>query len=155
MSRLPITKKGIPVLHARAAEVDPKEIPTPAFQKLIADMVETMYAENGVGIAATQVGIGKRIFIAESPRGPIALINPAITEKSWKLLKDEEGCLSVPGEFDKVKRHKTVTIEGLTADGSPIKFTANDFFARVLQHEMDHLDGTLYIDRVKQQKEAR
>jgi len=147
-----ITLKGQPVLHARAQEVDPKEIPTPAFQQLIADMVESMYAHNGVGIAATQIGIGKRIFIAESPKGPIALINPVFTEKSWKQLKGEEGCLSVPGQFDHLRRHKTVKIEGLTANGQPISFVANDFFARVLQHEMDHLDGTLYVDRVEQQK---
>ncbi len=152
MAVMKITLKGEPVLHARAQEVDPKEIGTPAFKQLLDDMVETMYAANGVGIAAPQVGVGKRIFIAESAQGPIALINPVFTNKSWKLLGGEEGCLSVPGKYDKVRRHKSVTIEGLTADGKPISFTAENFFARILQHELDHLDGTLYVDRVKEQK---
>ncbi|MEY4744207.1 MAG: hypothetical protein RL272_152 [Candidatus Parcubacteria bacterium] len=143
---------GDPVLRSRAKEVAPEEIATPAFRRVLDDMVETMYAANGVGIAAPQVGIAKRIFIAERAQGPIALINPVFTKKSLKLLGGEEGCLSVPGKFDKVRRHKSVTIEGLTANGEKISFTAEDFFARILQHELDHLDGMLYVDRVKEQK---
>lgn len=143
---------GDPVLRTRAKEVDPKDIPTKEFQTLITDMVETMYAANGVGIAAPQIGVSKRIFIAESAQGPIALINPVFTKKSMKTSGGEEGCLSVPGKFDKVRRFKSVTIEGLTANGEKVSFTANDFFARILQHELDHLDGTLYVDRVKEQK---
>jgi len=150
-----IMKKGTPVLHRRADEVDPKEIGTTAFVALLQDMVETMYAANGVGIAAPQVGVGKRIFIAESAEGPIALINPVITRRSKKMLKDEEGCLSVPGEFDKVLRHKEIDMEALTPTGECVAFTARDFFARILQHELDHLDGTLYIDRVEEQKKAK
>lgn len=153
MAVLPVVHDGTdPVLRSRAKEVDPKEIKTPAFQKLVADMVESMYAHNGVGIAAPQIGVGKRLFIAESAEGPIALINPVFTKKSLKMLNDEEGCLSVPGKFDKLRRHKSVTIEALTANGDKISFTADDFFARILQHELDHLDGTLYIDRVKEQR---
>jgi peptide deformylase len=155
MSVIPITMKGEPVLHARAEEVDPKTIATPAFQKLIADMVETMYAANGVGIAATQVGRGVRAFIAESSHGPIALINPVFKKKSTKTVVDEEGCLSVPGKFDRVRRSKIVTIEGLTADGKKVSFTADGFLARILQHELDHLDGTLYVDRVAEEKRKK
>ncbi|HSD12468.1 MAG TPA: peptide deformylase [Patescibacteria group bacterium] len=155
MAVMKIVLDGDPVLRARAAEVDPKEIATPAFKTLLDDMVETMYAANGVGIAAPQVGVGKRIFIAESAQGPIALINPVFTKTSWKLMGGEEGCLSVPGKFDKVRRHKTVTIEGLTAEGKKVTFTAENFFARILQHELDHLDGKLYVDRVKEQKAGK
>lgn len=147
-----ITLKGTPVLHKPSEEVDRKEIETPDFSKLIIDMVESMYAAKGVGIAAPQVGVSKRIFIAESPEGPVALVNPVFTKKSWKMVGGEEGCLSVPGKFDQVKRHKTVTIKALTADGKPVTFTAHDYFARILQHEMDHLDGILYVDRVEEQK---
>lgn len=150
----PITMKGTPVLHARAAEVDPKELGTPEFSKFIDDMVETMYAAKGVGIAATQVGVGKRVFIAESSKGPIALINPVFVEKSKKLLTDDEGCLSIPGKYDTVKRHKSVKVEALTVTGEKITFEAHDFFARILQHELDHLDGKLYVDRVAEQKES-
>jgi peptide deformylase len=153
MAILPIVKDGDPVLRARAKEVPLKEIGTKEFAQLLEDMLETMYDANGVGIAAPQVGVGKRVFIAESSEGPIALINPVFTKKSWKLLKGEEGCLSVPGKFDKLRRFKTVTVAALTSEGKEVTFTADDFFARVLQHEMDHLDGFLYVDRVKEQKE--
>jgi peptide deformylase len=151
MAVLPIVKEGQPVLHVRAKEVDPKEIGSVRMQKLVADMLETMYAANGIGIAAPQVGESIRLFIAESAQGPIALFNPTFTAKSKKMVKGEEGCLSVPGKFDKVFRHKTVSIEALTHTGARISFEARDFFARILQHEMDHLDGTLFVDRVKEQ----
>jgi peptide deformylase len=153
MAVMKIVKDGeLPVLRKRAAEVELKELGTPEFKKLLEDMLETMYAANGVGIAATQVGVGKRVFIAESGKGPIALINPVFTKTSWKMVGGEEGCLSVPGKFDKLKRHKSVTIEALTANGEHVVIRADDFFARVLQHELDHLDGTLYVDRVKEQQ---
>lgn len=156
MAILPIVKDGEKaVLRERAAEVDPKELDTPEFKRFIEDMVDTMYHANGVGIAATQVGVGKRVFIAESPKGPIALVNPVFTKKSLKMQGGEEGCLSVPGKYDKLRRHKSVTIEALTPSGEKIAFTAENFFARILQHELDHLDGTLYIDRVKEQKAAK
>ena len=147
-----IVVDGDPALRERAQEVDLKELKTEAFKTLLDDMVETMYHANGVGIAAPQIGVNKRIFIAESSQGPIALINPVFTKKSWKRMNGEEGCLSVPGKFDKLRRHKTVTIEALTADGEKVSFTADNFFARILQHELDHLDGFLYVDRVKEQK---
>ena len=148
----PIVTKGDPVLHSRAKEVDPKDIPTEKFQQFITDMVDSMHAAKGIGIAAPQIGVPLRVFIAESGEGPIALINPVFTKKSLKMLNDEEGCLSVPGKYDKVKRHKSVTIEGLNAEGKKISFAAENFFARILQHEMDHLDGKLYVDRVEEQK---
>lgn len=155
MSVHDITMKGTPVLHARAAEVDLKELATPAFKQFVDDMVETMYASKGVGIAATQVGVGKRVFIAESAKGPIALINPVFLEKSKKMTTEDEGCLSIPGKYDSVKRHKSVKVEALTVSGEKIVFEAHDFFARILQHELDHLDGKLYVDRVKEQARAK
>ena len=155
MSVLTIVTKGTPVLHQRAAEVDPKEIATPVFQKLIADMVETMYAAKGVGIAATQIGKGLRIFIAESPEGPIAMVNPVFVKKSAAMANDQEGCLSIPKKYDDVMRHKSVTIKALSADGKPVQFTAHGMFARILQHELDHLDGKLYVDRIAEQRELK
>ena len=155
MAILKIVKDGDPVLRELAKEVPVKDIGTPKFKTLLEDMLETMYDANGIGIAAPQIGASQRIFIAESGEGPIALINPTFTKKSWKMLKGEEGCLSVPGKYDKLKRHKAVTITALTVDGAKITFNAENFFARVLQHEMDHLDGFLYVDRVKQQKEEK
>jgi peptide deformylase len=141
-----------PVLRNRASEVTAKELASPAIQQLIVDMVETMYASRGVGIAAPQVGVGKRIFIAESSRGPMAFVNPVLSDFSRKLLKDEEGCLSVPGLYDKVMRSKTVTVAALAPNGQPFTFKAENFFARIIQHENDHLDGVLFIDRVQEQR---
>jgi peptide deformylase len=145
-----------PVLHARAQEVTAVEVVTPEFRQLIVDMVETMRNHGrGVGLAGPQIGVSKRVFVAESPDGAIALVNPVFTAKSWKMTKDEEGCLSVPGKFDKVMRHKAVSVKALNADGQPIAFAAEGFFARILQHETDHLDGILFTDRVEEQRKKR
>ena len=155
MAILRITKDGESVLRERAKEVPLHEIATPKLKQLLQDMLETMYDANGVGIAAPQVGVSKRIFIAESGDGPIALINPVFTKKSWKMKRLEEGCLSVPKKYDKLMRHKSVTVSALTMDGKEVTFTAEDYFAQVLQHEMDHLDGLLYVDRVRMQKDDK
>lgn len=154
MAVLKVLTDGAPVLRQRAVEVDPKEISTPAFQQFIVDLVETMYASRGVGIAAPQVGVSKRVFIAESSQGPMALINPVLSAFSRRLLKDEEGCLSVPGRFEKLMRSKTVQVQALAPNGQSVTFKAENFFARIIQHEYDHLDGVLFIDRVIEQAEA-
>lgn len=147
-----ITKKGEPVLHRPSKDVAEAEFGTPKLERLIADMVETMIHANGVGIAAPQIGVDKRIFIAESDDGPIAVINPRIVNYSKKRVKGEEGCLSIPGKFDHLHRSKEVTVEGRTVDGRKITFIAQNFFARIMQHEIDHLEGLLYVDRVEEQK---
>ena len=141
------------VLHQAAQPVLESEYGSEELRQLVSDMIETMTQANGVGLAGPQVGLAKRLFIAESPFGPVALINPIITNRSWKQVKDEEGCLSVPGEFGKVKRAKSVSVEAVTVDGKPVKFQAKDFFARIIQHEYDHLDGILFTDRIKEQKD--
>lgn len=149
-----IRTEGDPVLRQRAKEIDRKELGSERFRRLVADMIETMYAAKGVGIAAPQVGESVRLFVAESADGPIALINPVFASRSRKTTKDEEGCLSVPGKFGSVLRSRSVTVEALTVEGKKIRFAASDFFARVLQHEMDHLDGILFPDRVKEQSQT-
>jgi peptide deformylase len=152
MSLRPIVKLGAPVLRNRSKELDPAFVRSPECRRIAEDMLETMDKAKGVGIAAPQIGLGIRLFIAESPDGPIALANPIFTKMSKKMLKDEEGCLSVPGHFDTVLRHKSLHVEALTLSGEKIVFDAEGHFARVLQHEMDHLDGVLFIDRVEEQK---
>jgi len=144
--------EGNSVLTTRAVEVDPGEFGTEALETLISDMADTMTAAEGVGLAAPQVGVAKRIFVADTEAGPIALINPKFTKISRRTDKYEEGCLSIPGKFGIVRRSREVTVEALTADGEKITFTAKGFFARVMQHELDHLDGILYIDRIKEQQ---
>jgi peptide deformylase len=149
MAILPITKNGDPVLRNRCQEVDPKELKTKEMKTLITDMVETMYDANGIGIAANQVGVGKRLCIVETDDGPICLVNPVITSASWKKVKDEEGCLSVPKKYGPVMRAKTLKVTALTPAGEEISFEATNMFARIIQHEIDHLDGTLFIDKVE------
>lgn len=144
--------EGDPLLRRRAEEVTAAELASAEFRRLVEDMVETMYAERGVGLAAPQVGIGKRVFVAEGPHGSVALVNPIFSAKSWKMTKDEEGCLSVPGQYGKVLRHKSLRVKALTINGEELDFKAGGFFARILQHENDHLDGILFIDRIAEQK---
>lgn len=144
-----------PVLRRVATDIDLAELKTEKFSTLIQDMVETMYDAKGIGLAAPQIGLDKRIFVAESADGVIALVNAHITKRSKKYMRDEEGCLSIPGKFDKVARAKKVTIDAVTTDGKPITFEAEGFFARIMQHEIDHLDGILYVDHVADQKKDK
>jgi len=119
---------------------------------LIRDMFETMYAAEGVGLAANQVGVGKRVIVVDvSPVdegiAPIAVVNPEIIERRGTVV-GEEGCLSVPGVQGEVCRAETVVVRGLDERGNPLQFTAEGILSRALQHEIDHLDGILFIDRI-------
>lgn len=156
MSILPIVEFGEPVLHSRAAEV--AEI-TPETRSLIADMRETLSASNGVGLAAPQVGAPLRIFLydAEDEDGTQrsgVVINPVlVTSKvpGTRPDKDEdaEGCLSVPGVLFPLKRADWARVSGLDESGAEVSLEATGWLARVLQHEYDHLDGTIYVDRLQ------
>ena len=118
---------------------------------LLDDMAETMYASEGVGLAAPQVGISRRIIVVDVGEGLIELVNPVLLKGRGKQI-GEEGCLSVPGYFAPVERYKTIFVEGLDRDGHPVQIKAKDFTAVALQHEMDHLDGILFIDKAKKEK---
>lgn len=140
---------GDPVLRQPAqpvAEVDD------AVRELVQDLVETMYDADGVGLAAPQVGISLRVIVVdtreEEGAGLKALINPRIARTSEETDRAEEGCLSIPGVADIVERPASVVIEGLDPDGSPVTLEADGLFARALQHEVDHLDGVLFLDRL-------
>jgi peptide deformylase len=118
------------------------------------DMLETMYKNDGLGLAACQVGILKKIIVYDlsyieegEVKKPVVAINPKITEKSKSMVLVEEGCLSFPNVFEKVKRHETVTVEYIDLDGNKRKVKAKDMEAVVLQHEIDHLDGIVFLDR--------
>ena len=115
------------------------------------DMAETMYASEGVGLAAPQIGISRRIIVVDVGEGLLELINPRLLKGHGKQV-GEEGCLSVPGYFAPVERYKTIFVEGLDRNGQPIQIKAKDFTAVALQHEMDHLDGILFIDKIKKEK---
>lgn len=144
MAKLPIVTVGHPVLEERALEV-PKI--TKKVTKLIDDMFETMYEANGVGLAAPQVGVSQRIVVLDVGEGPVALINPVLVRGSGEEI-DVEGCLSVPERWVYVKRHTAVEITGFNEKGKVARIQADGFFARALQHEIDHLDGILMLDRM-------
>jgi peptide deformylase len=143
---------GDPVLKQRAAEVD--EIDS-TLVRLAEDMVETMYAAPGVGLAAPQVGVQKRVFVYDVGDGPKVIVNPRIdgSDGEWAF---EEGCLSVPGLSWEIVRPKQVHLVGLDLHGNEVSIEADEYLARVFQHELDHLDGTLLLDRLdaEQRKEA-
>lgn len=132
----------------------PVDVITPELLRFIQDMKETMHENNGIGLAAPQVGRNIRIFTVATQDGTLALINPEIISKSFRKEFDEEGCLSIPGTFIKVKRAKQVKVRALNENGQEITFTAKGLFARVIQHELDHLDGILMFDRITQKDTA-
>src|SRR5680860_580168 len=145
MAILEIKEYGEPVLREKALPV--KEV-TPEILNIIKDMAETMYAGSGVGLAAPQVGISKRIIIIDGEEdGLIVLINPVIVKSEGEIVT-EEGCLSIPGIYSKVKRSSKVTVKALNENGDPIEITKEALTARALQHEIDHLDGILFVDRI-------
>ena len=145
MAILEIKEYGEPVLREKALPV--KEI-TPEILNLIKDMAETMYTASGVGLAALQVGVPKRIILVDGEEdGLIVLINPMIVKSEGEVVA-EEGCLSVPDIYSQVKRSSKVTIKALNENGDPIEITEEGLIARALQHEIDHLDGILFVDRI-------
>jgi peptide deformylase len=147
MAVLKVRRYGDPVLRRRAV---PVEQVTPDIRRLADDMVDTMYDEVGIGLAAPQVGTSIRLMVVgdEEGRGAQVLLNPAITAQGGSVTA-EEGCLSLPGVFAQVMRSEWVTLEAQDLEGRPIAITARGLRARVFQHEIDHLDGVLFIDRLE------
>ncbi len=150
MALLDIRLLGDRVLRERAAPV--AEI-TEQTRRLVRDMFDTMYDAEGIGLAAPQVGIPERILVVDvteedESRHAHALVNPVITSFSRDTEKSAEGCLSIPGIEETVSRPARVTVEALSPDGEPVHIEAAGLLARALQHEVDHLDGVLFIDRV-------
>ena len=140
-----IRKFGDDVLRKRCREVE--EVDN-RLLTLIEDMKETMYDADGVGLAAPQVGILKRLFVIDIGEGPLVFINPEILETSGSQI-DEEGCLSLPGETEEVMRPNYVKARALNEKGEEFEIEAEELLARAILHENDHLNGTLFIDRVK------
>ncbi len=139
---------GDPVLRQKA---EPLRAVDEDIRRLIKDMFETMYEADGVGLAAPQVGVSQRIIVVdphEQDVKPFGLVNPVIVQSADDVERGEEGCLSIPGLKDIVERPAAVVVEALDAEGKPVRIEAEGLLARVLQHEVDHLDGILFIDRV-------
>jgi len=152
---------GHPVLRARAKAIDPADIKSPRIQQLIDDMFETMKEYNGVGLAAPQVHEGLRLFVAGFPPRPgheeddpdsrvplMTLINPEITPLGTETAEDWEGCLSIPEIRGRVPRPREIEVKAYDRRGRRVSIHARAFTARVIQHETDHLDGVLFLDRM-------
>src|SRR5947207_4868252 len=153
MSILKVSRLGHPVLRMQSQGVTKEALSSPAIQTLIDDMIETMIEYSVVGLAAPQVHYSLTIAVIEShgPRGDIpltVLVDPDVTVLDEEILEDWEGCLSIPDLRGRVPRWRKLRVEALDRKGKKIELTAEGFFARVIQHECDHLMGNVYIDRM-------
>jgi peptide deformylase len=142
---LPIRTLGDPVLREPAT---PIETVDDSLRALARDMLETMYAAPGVGLAGPQVGVSRRIFTFDDGKtGPLVMLDPVLSDPDG-LTEEEEGCLSIPGPYHPTPRAASITCSGRDLDGRPLVMRGEGLLARIFQHETDHLDGALYIDRL-------
>jgi peptide deformylase len=154
MALLTILEFPDPRLRTRAQPVEQVDA---ALRQLIDDMFETMYAAPGIGLAATQVNVHKRLLVidvSESRKEPLAFINPEILDRQG-VEETEEGCLSVPGVYDKVARAERIRVRALDRDGKPLEMDAEGLLAVCIQHEIDHLNGKLFVDYLSELKRTR
>ncbi|HSM13224.1 MAG TPA: peptide deformylase [Thermoanaerobaculia bacterium] len=157
MATLPIVRLGHPALRTPSQPVAPERVPAREMQRLIDDMIETMRAAEGVGLAAPQVGFGLQLFVYEAldPEDPSAgiplrvLINPMVEPEPGEMVYDWEGCLSIPDLRGLVPRHPAVRVRGLDREGRALDYVAEGFEARIVQHEFDHLNGVVFLDRMR------
>ena len=153
MSKLKVLINPNKTLRELSRDVLLEEIKTDQFQELIDDMFASMKEENGIGLAAPQIGKNIRLIVVDMPKGPEAFINPEIVKTSRRMIKSEEGCLSVPHIWGMVKRHKHVKLEALNRNGKKTEIKTGGLYSTVFQHEIDHLDGVLFIDKATELKE--
>jgi peptide deformylase len=155
MAKLSILRYPDPRLHTVAKPVEKVDA---RIQQLIADMLESMYAADGVGLAATQVDVHERVIVmdtSDSRDDPRVLINPELTAVSEEMTLADEGCLSVPAVYDKVSRHARITVRSLDRNGKPQEFEAEGLLAICVQHEMDHLVGKVFVEYLSKLKRDR
>lgn len=151
---LPIVTVPAPSLRHRSKEIERDFLSTAEFKELVENIIPTMYHDDGIGIAAPQVGQNIRLCIigrqaVPDKKNDLILINPVFDKTSRKKESDLEGCLSVPKTYGKVTRYKDIQVKAWNEKGEEIKFEAHGYFARVIQHEVDHLDGILFIDKAR------
>lgn len=156
--RLPIVTNPSKILHQKAEVINPADLALPKIKKLIANMIETMYSADGVGLAAPQINESIQLCViakeysALGKNEDLVLVNPVWQKKSILAVWDAEGCLSVPEYWGEVKRYKKIKVKALDQFGRPIEFEAKDFPARVIQHEVDHLNGILFVEKARNLK---
>ena len=146
---LDIVTNPNPGLRKKSQEVEVSTIKDPKTQRLCQDMARTMLEKDGVGLAGPQVGQNKRIIVVNTKEGPVCMFNPKLIKKSWRKEWGEEGCLSVPDTFGKVLRHKKALCVFVDKDCQTKSISCEGLMARIMQHEIDHLDGVLFIDKAK------
>ncbi len=154
MPILKIIANPNPILRKKSAEIKKDKIISEKIKRLCFAMAKTMLTKDGVGLAAPQIGKNIRLCVVNTKEGPIYLINPKIIKKSWAREWGEEGCLSVPNIFGEVKRHKKIICNFIDKKGKKAKISAEGLLARVIQHEVDHLDGILFIDKARNIKKT-
>lgn len=147
--KLKIITDGDPILREIAKPIKLDNQKKLEIKELIEDMMLSMKKNDGIGLAAPQVGKSIRLILVNSGNGIIPMINPEISKKSWAKECDEEGCLSVPKTFGQVTRHKKIRTIYYDINGKKYKVEAQDMFARIIQHELDHLNGILFTDIAK------
>lgn len=160
MATIDLTYDPNPILREKAKRIRTFDA---NLRKLAADMFETMHANKGVGLAAPQIGRSIRLLVVEieadkreGERGvKVALVNPEIVKANDELVTDIEACLSIPGWYGDVPRHQSVVVKAQTPEGKEVRIKANDYYARVLQHEIDHINGILFTDRIVDIKTLR
>ncbi len=138
-----------PILRKKSLLIEESEIRGKKMQEFCQDMIKAMIKKDGVGLAAPQVGVNSRLVVVTINGKPICMINPKITKKSWARAWNEEGCLSVPGIYGQVQRNKKINCIYTDPEGKNKKVIAKNLDARIIQHEIDHLDGILFIDKTK------
>lgn len=149
MQAFPLVTIPTPSLRERSRELEVAEIVTPEFQDYLDRLAYTMQVSDGVGIASPQVGKNIRAIVVNIDHRAQCFMNPEILKASSAMIESEEGCLSVPGHYGIVDRHKKVTVRALDRHGRKVEFDARNFPATIFQHEVDHLDGILFIDKAK------
>jgi len=157
MALLPILEFPDPRLRTKAVPVDPARLADPAFQQLFDDMFETMYAAPGIGLAASQVDVHQRfmvIDVSEERNRPLVFVNPVITARDGEQVY-QEGCLSVPNIFADVTRANEITVRALDRHGQPFEMHVDGLLAVCIQHEMDHLQGKVFVEYLSQLKQQR
>jgi peptide deformylase len=138
-----------PILRRHCSELSARQITSLETQNLIDDMIATMWDANGVGLAAPQIGLNIRLIIISEGRQAIPVINPRILKCSWAKDTLQEGCLSVPGFYGMIRRHRRAELSGLDRAGKKINIKGEGLLAEIIQHEVDHINGLLYIDKIK------
>ncbi len=151
---LPIKINPDPILRKVSTSLEENKITSPEVKKLCRDMTETMKKKDGIGLAAPQIGKNIRIITVNPPDGALCMLNPKITKRSFSKEWGEEGCLSIPETFGRVRRHKKMSCIYYNNYGKKIKMQATDMLARMIQHEIDHLDGILFIDKATNIKKS-